>query len=271
MRPSRQLVVGFVVGSSLGAGAVVAWHKQRSGAVAPSSQATESVGVAKPANEATVAPALQTQNTALRAELAVMRSQRDALQAMYDAVAPPRATAAQVHPSPDVLREWAKTCRTRWDFPNFDKAVQTEFSDQGRANPSEYAVMQEVLGHMHAGWLALLREAYVEVTGDSVGAKTLEPDAMQSELANKGAQDEITALRERLSQERAGLLSPPAVGTKMSAVERHLRAVAALGDDTEAALAARLGSARARAIRGSGWSSSATAQGCSAPSPVVDF
>lgn len=274
MRPSRQLVVGFVIGSSLGAGAVVTWHGHRAATVAPSPQATLSaVGVAVRANVGANEARLPTQNAALRAELVGLRSERDTLQAMYDAVVPPRATPTQVHPSLEVLREWAKTCRTRWDFPNFDKAVQTEFSDQGRAYPAEYAVMQEVLAHIHAGWLAVLREAYIEVTGDSLGAKTLEPDAMQSEIANKGAQDEITALRERLSQERAGLLPPPAVGAKMSALERHLRAVAALGDDTEAALAARLGSARARAIRGTGWSSSATSQGCSAAasSPTVGF
>ncbi|MBP9088779.1 MAG: hypothetical protein KBG15_21830 [Kofleriaceae bacterium] len=222
---------------------------------------------------AATVPVLQAQNATLRAELAALRSHRDQLQGMYDAIAPKPATPAQVHPSPEILREWAKTCRTRWDFPSFDKAMQTEFSDQGRAHPSEYAVMQEVLADMHAGWLAVLREAYIEVTGDSVGAKNLEPDAMQSEIANKGAQDEINALRDRLSQERAGLLTPPAVGAKMSALERHYRALASLGDATEAALAARLGASRARAIRGGGWSSSATAQGCTGPasSPAVDL
>ena len=271
MRPSRQLVVGLVIGSSLGAGGVAAWHARRVVASSPAPATTHPVAAAVGSNVPAAVPTgvttLQAANQTLRAELAAMRSQRDNLQAMYDAVVPKRANQDQVHPSAEVLREWAKTCRTRWDFPNFDKAVQSEFSDQGRANPSEYTVMQEVLSQMHASWLAVLRDAYIEVTGDSAGAKTLEPDAMQSEIANKGAQDEITALRERLSQERAGLLTPPATGAKLSALERHFRSVASLGDDTEAALAARLGTTRARAIRGAGWSSSATAQGCSAPSP----
>ncbi len=276
MRPSGQLVVGFVVGSALGAAGVAAWHGSRSteGASAPTvPRAVASLTgsavvphIATPVGPAaTTVPALQAQNATLRAELVELRNHRDTLQAMYDAVVPKRTAQAQVHPSPEVLREWAKICRTRWDYPNFDKAVQTEFTDQGRANPSEYAVMQEVLARMHAGWLAVLREAYIEVTGDTSGAKTLEPDAMQSEIANKGAQDEINSLRERLSQERAGLVTPPAVGAKMSALERHFRSVASLGDDTEAALAVRVGAARARAIRGAGWGSSMTAQGCTTP------
>ena len=85
---------------------------------------------------------------------------------------------------------------------------------------------------------------------------------MISEMDNKGAKNEINALRERIANERAGLLPAPKADAVMSALERHYRAYADLGDTLENALATRIGAARARAVRGNGWNHQSESTGC---------
>ncbi len=67
---------------------------------------------------------------------------------------------------------------------------------------------------------------------------------------------------QRLANERAGLAPPPAELSKTSPAERLMRAYVQLGDQTEAALAKRLGPERAAAIRGDGWGSRSDWSGC---------
>ncbi|MEO7735909.1 MAG: hypothetical protein ABIY55_33445 [Kofleriaceae bacterium] len=63
---------------------------------------------------------------------------------------------------------------------------------------------------------------------------------------------------QRISQERAGLAAPPTDLGKASALERMLRA----RDQSEAAVAKRLGPERAHALRGDGWSWRMELGGC---------
>lgn len=276
MKPSVYVLSGALVGAMLGAGAMWAFGRTATSAAPPVGSAVPYISNAgaPPSNTslgsmpgtsaepATVA-SLQARYAALQAQLADVQQRADTLQAMYDAVVPKEAPEdGGPHPSQATLLKWAKECRTEWDFPNFDKAVQTEFSDIGRAEPAEQPALVEALREVHAKWMAMLRSAYIEVTGDSAGAKSLEPAALMTEIEQKGGGEEVTALRAQLAKERAGLVQPPPASAKLSPVERMLRANATLGDDTENALAKRVGAVRARAIRGSGWGSSSASAGC---------
>jgi hypothetical protein len=57
---------------------------------------------------------------------------------------------------------------------------------------------------------------------------------------------------------------PPSDLSKTSALERLLRAYVQLGDQSEVALARRVGAERAHAIRGDGWGSRNELSGCPA-------
>ena len=81
-------------------------------------------------------------------------------------------------------------------------------------------------------------------------------------IENKGAKNEVNSLRERIANERAGLVPAPAADAAMSARERQYRAYANLGDTIETALAKRIGAARARAVRGNGWAHHTESTGC---------
>lgn len=275
MKPSVYLLSGALVGAVLGAGAMwalgrpatspkTAMPSQRTAQAPTGTNASAPFAPSSGSEPALASVAsLQARNAELQAQLADVQKRADTLQQMYDAVVPKQEPEdGGPHPSQATLLKWAKECRTEWDYPNFDKAVQTDFSDIGRADQAEQPALAEALREVHAKWMATLRSAYIEVTGDSAGAKSLEPAALITEIEQKGGGEETTALRAQLAKERAGLVQPPPASAKLSPVERVLRANATMGDDTENALAKRVGAQRARAIRGSGWGSSSASSGC---------
>lgn len=168
----------------------------------------------------------------------------------------------ELRPSKEKLLEWAKTCTVGVDYPSVQGQTWTPVEAGGRYSKGDVAAVNAAFSELHAEWLATVRAAYVEVTGDEAGARTMSAAAMASELADKGAEEEIDAIRARVADERAGLRPPPAPGAKMSALEKYVRGMLALGDTAEAALAKRLGPARAAAIRGQHWDSFGTWTGC---------
>ncbi|HEX8107689.1 MAG TPA: hypothetical protein VF516_08160, partial [Kofleriaceae bacterium] len=162
-------------------------------------------------------------------------------------------------PSPEQLAAWVKTCHLRFDMPDFEHGMPT---------PGSGVTAEEVDG-FHAAmaetgrrWQDLVHSLYVETTGDTAGADALSTGSMHREIVEKSSPAEYNALLQRLSRERAGLDRPPADLSKASALERLMRGFVALGDQTEAALARRLGPDRAREIRGDGWGSRTELSGC---------
>jgi hypothetical protein len=111
-------------------------------------------------------------------------------------------------------------------------------------------------------WQDLVRSLYLEATGDTTGGDALSIESMHREIEDKSPPGEHNVLLQRLSRERAGLDRPPADLSKASPLERLMRAYLALGDQTEAALARRIGPDRAHAIRGDGWGSRSELSGC---------
>jgi ferric-dicitrate binding protein FerR (iron transport regulator) len=166
------------------------------------------------------------------------------------------------HTDPEVLKEWAKECKVRVDYPVIEGLEPPVITAGGRFEEADVAGANIAMKEVHQRWLALVRGAYLEITGDQAAAKTLSIEAMGREIEDKGGKDEMAAIRARIANERAGLAPAPAAGTAMSATERYFRAFAALGDDTEAALAKQLGPERAKSIRGKRWDSLSMFAGC---------
>lgn len=167
-------------------------------------------------------------------------------------------------PSPERLAAWVGECQVRADEPGFDRwQPSTSLGKNERGlEPSELPQVNAALLEVQQQWKTLVRSLYIEATGDTAGAETLSIDAMRGEIEEKGDRQEHNLLLQRIAQERAGLIQPPADLSKTSPLERLFRAYIKLGDQSEQALAKRLGPERAKAIRGDGWGSRSNWSGC---------
>jgi hypothetical protein len=169
-------------------------------------------------------------------------------------------------PSPEKLAEWVATCRVRIDEPALDRFTPLTKPDSDRKiTADEIADYNAALSEVQKRWKELTRSLYIETTGDTVGADSLSNEAMRREIEDKSPRGDVNIIFQRISQERAGLVEPPADPSKTSPLERLTRAWVQLGDQSEAALARRLGADRAHAIRGEGWGSRFEHGGCPAP------
>ena len=207
--------------------------------------------------------AMRARDQAQQAEIAALKAQVAQLQAEIDSTKTVEEDTGYPHPRPEVLRRWAAECHTRFD--NLDVSQESPLQvtgDNFGLTPAEIPGFNAAMREVHANWLVVVRAAYFEITGDAVGTKVLSPTAMISEMNHKGAKNEINALRARIANERAGLVAAPAADAEMSALERHYRAYANLGDTIETALAKRIGAPRARAVRGNGWNHQSESTGC---------
>jgi hypothetical protein len=166
-------------------------------------------------------------------------------------------------PSHDKLVEWAAQCHVRGDEPgvaSFSPVKAGE--DRYGLEPSEVDAFNTVVGDITKQWQSLVRSLYIETTGDTAGAETLSTEAMRNEIEEKSPKSDRALILQRLSRERAGLQPPPADLSKTSPLERMMRVWWALGDQTEDALAKRLGAKRAHDVRGDGWGHKSDSSGC---------
>jgi len=174
----------------------------------------------------------------------------------------PEPGRAWFDPSPDRLKLWAASCHIRLDEPGLS-GTRPDFDDANRGiDPKELDAYKAALNEVGKTWKALVRSLYIEATGDVVGADTLSTDSMQHEIEEKSVPGEHARILYKLSHERAGMQAPPTDLSKTSPLERLMRARIKLGDQSEAAIAKRLGAERARAIRGDGWGSKSDSSGC---------
>lgn len=173
-------------------------------------------------------------------------------------------------PSREELVQWAKQCKVQFDTPPLGEwqPIKPEAgkigSEAGEIDitAEEAAAINKVYAAINERHAKETRALYIEVTGDSANAETLSVDSMAAEIREKSPQDPM--LMKRIAEERAGLRPPPPDLSKLSAVERYMRLLGALGDETERQLAAEIGPERARAIReaGNGWGSRMQIAGC---------
>ncbi len=222
-----------------------------------------STGPGLAAAESPEMAAMRARDQAQQEEIAALKAQVAQLQAEIDSTKTVDEDTGYPHPRPEVLRRWAAECHTRFD--NLDVSQESPLQVTGDTfglTPTEIPGFNAAMREVHANWLVVVRAAYLEITADAVGAKVLSPTAMISEMNNKGAKNEINALRARIANERAGLVAAPAADAELSALERHYRAYANLGDTIETALAQRIGAERARTVRGNGWNHQTESTGC---------
>lgn len=167
-------------------------------------------------------------------------------------------------PSAERLREWAGECHVRADEPGFDRFQPLKSAEGNRRGlePKELDAWNAAMTEVYQPYKALVRALYIETTGDAAGADTLSIDAMRGEIQEKSAPNEHNLVLQRIANERAGLLTPPADLSKTSPIERMFRAVIQLGDQAEAALAKRLGPERAKELRGDAWDHRSDWSGC---------
>lgn len=155
-------------------------------------------------------------------------------------------------PSPAEALQLAKDCTVRSDGPNITSTpdnMSDETAREAGVNDEERAQFNRVTADFTKSTIDQVRSLYVEVTGDKSGAETLAPEAMMHEIRDKVPPASAKEAYWRLSQERAGLLTPPTDVSSASAFERFLRLQAGGGDAYESALGAAIGADRAHALR----------------------
>jgi hypothetical protein len=128
--------------------------------------------------------------------------------------------------------------------------------------PDEVPLVNAAMAEVYQPYVALVRALYIEVTGDTAGVDTLSIEGMRGEIQEKSPGGEHSQALLKISRERAGLQPPPADLSKLPPLERLMRAYIELGDQTEAALAKRLGPERAKQLRGDGWGARSDWSGC---------
>lgn len=169
--------------------------------------------------------------------------------------------------SPDQLARWATECRLRNDEPGLDGwQPSTSLGRNERGlEPEELSAYNAALSEVQQRWRQQVRALYIEATNDVAGADVLSINAMHSEILQKSTPGEHNLVLQKLAAERAGLAQPPADLSATSPYERLMRGYLQLGDETEQALAKRLGAERAAAIRGEGWGQRSEWSGCPDP------
>lgn len=172
-------------------------------------------------------------------------------------------------PSREDLARFAKECRVRSDMPALMTTEPYQFgpghSSSSLLSDEQRAAANQIMAELQRDLLAQLRALYIEAVGDA-RADDLSPQAMASELHDKAPVGEPNRINQRIAQERAGLAAPPTDLARLSPLERFLRRLSNLGNETERRLAASLGAAKARELRelNGGWDWRSESAGCPA-------
>lgn len=176
--------------------------------------------------------------------------------------------AAWLHPSSGELADMAKRCEVRFEMPavteNQPPTVTDEASVALSLTGRERVFLQQTLREMHTGIRDFVARAAAE---RGPGGGTLAQPSLEEILAELQARPEngFENARERVAQERAGLVAPPEPGAPQPMGERLVRLWGRLGDDFERRLAEGLGSDRARQLRSSpqaSWMNRFSQSGC---------
>jgi ferric-dicitrate binding protein FerR (iron transport regulator) len=163
--------------------------------------------------------------------------------------------------------EWARMaeqCAVRYALPSMDaepKRLTAKTAERIGLGPDEVAPMNALLQKSHDRYMGTIRALYVEATGDTVGAESLEPSAMVTEIINKAGEHQEAEARRRVALEKAGKL-PVRGGAESPAVERLFRFLVSFGDELYADLVKEVGPERAAPLREKGYGSQTSMNGC---------
>jgi ferric-dicitrate binding protein FerR (iron transport regulator) len=155
-------------------------------------------------------------------------------------------------PSSEDLVRFAQECRLRVDMPPLLRPETYSWGprmgEEAGLSGEELAAVNAALAALQRDYIAQLRALYIEITGDAAHADDLSGQAMASEIGDKSPEGEEARVGQRIAQERAGLVPPPATGAAMSPVERYVRRRAGLSAETERVIGGVVGAERAKAI-----------------------
>ena len=171
-------------------------------------------------------------------------------------------------PSKEDLVRFAAECRVRSDMPPILRPETLEWgprmAEEAGLSGEELAAVNRALAELQRQVVAELRALYIEITGEAARADELSAQAMASELRDKSPEGEEGRINQRIAQERAGLVPPPAPGAALSPLERFVRHQAYIGDETERRVGEVVGAGRAHAIReqNGGWGLRQETVGC---------
>jgi hypothetical protein len=158
------------------------------------------------------------------------------------------------------LAQWAKKCRVRSDMPPFEEekpknlAEWESYTRSMGGTAAEVEMVRDAFAVVEERAFSMLRDLYVQTTGDKAGVTTMTVDQMLHEISRTAEYQEVPEIYQQLAAERAGLREPTPVDHR-TPLEVLLREILQQGDYFEAELARRLGPARARQLRerNQGW------------------
>ena len=190
--------------------------------------------------------------TKLIAEKVALSEQVRALTAEVTELREKTRTPPAFEPDAATLRRMAERCELSWDMPTVRVGRSPTISDddvlQLELTEPEIEIVNRVYDEYNASMVEEVRALYTQITGDDqVGS--LSVDSMFAEVRDKVPDMEKQVLFQRLSAERAGLVSSPAENAEMLPLERLYRLFTGAGKRVEQALAAELGADTARRIR----------------------
>ena len=205
--------------------------------------------------DATSREELLKRDAQLRQELAMLQTKVQELEADQG---PMKGEEHAFFETPqEELLQMAKDCRLPWDGPPAIDSAQdlAELSKDTGATAEEAEVMKKIAGVLNEDYAKELRGLYGEATGSNP-SEDMSPNAMIQEIEAKSNPADIQMAHYLLTQERAGLKTPPSDVSMRPAIERAMRLRVGLGNEFEKAIAAELGATRAHALRGKrkGWS-----------------
>lgn len=299
MKPSRASVLGAAAGAVIATAAVVTVYEGKVIVASPSGQAEVKAGEkvtldGTPPFPSTVGgPALvvampsEPSPTITRDELLVRdKAQRDQIAALTGrlrqlegAIGAGGGVVRKKHPGDGEIEDWmnptkdellamAKECAVKIDVPPLvrgeNMTIRPETAESLGLSAEEVAQANQAFLDLKSSWLLRVRGWYIEATGDHQGADQLSAHAMAEEIQDKATPGEPAALQKRISQERAGLVAPPANLSRTSPFDRYFRAHADLGNEAERMLAEKIGAEKAHKIRAEngGWGMRMAMAGC---------
>lgn len=166
-------------------------------------------------------------------------------------------------PDQETLVEMAKCATVKIDAPGFLDNREPPGDVRGLAqqlgieDPTERKQLAAASKAHYDAYNEELRAMFLELGGDPEIAEDASADTLVSSIADQLDPELAGNIQRQVSQERAGLLEPPAAGGEVptSIEERLFRLQANLGNAYESHVAEALGPERARELRGrhDGW------------------
>lgn len=230
---------------------------QIAAAGAPTATATrvpapDSLAGLSPAELARRAEEQRTEIIGLHDQLRKLRADLESAQAKSQGKSDRKRPEFALEPTKEELAELAKTCTLQWDTPELGLEpgkISPKEQQQAGLSATEVQAINKAQADLHEQTARELRALYAEITGDRAHADSMTSVSLMIEINEKSSPADVQLAYQRLAQERAGQLAPPATTVGTTAIERAMRIVTSLGDRNERAIASVIGEQRAKDLR----------------------